>query len=225
MKNTQHGKTSFDRQYYARFSKPDGELDLGTYENWFYGWYNFIKRRVPLEENKNKKVLEIGCAIGAYSKILSEKGFDVTATDISNFILKEARKHNKNITFKKVDIEKEINVSQQFDYIFAFEVVEHLNHPKRAMTNIYDILKKGGVFIFSTPFVSTQTLKDPTHINVHNPDWWLTLGRKAGFSKVKFSYASFLPFLYRWHKIFSIGVPIKLGVAPANSTSFFFFWK
>lgn len=225
MTSVQHGKENFDKEYYSRFFRQNGELDFSTYENWFDGWYRFVKRYTHLQEHAGKKVLELGCAIGAFSKILDKKGFDVTATDISGFILKEAKKHNKDVTFKKVDIEKKINLPQKFDYIFAFEVLEHLNHPRRAMTNIYTTLKKGGVFIFSTPFISTQALKDPTHINVHNPNWWLTLGREAGFSRVKFSYASFLPFLYHWNKIFSIGMPIKLGVAPANSTSFFFFWK
>ena len=186
MTQAQHGKKDFDKKYYARFFKKNGELDFSTYENWFSGWYNFVKNRAGLEEGKNKKVLEIGCAIGAFSKILNEKGFEVTATDISEFILIEAKKKNPTVEFKVLDIEKEKPKSNTYDYIFAFEVLEHLEDPKNAIVKIKSMLKRGGVFIFSTPFLSDQTLEDPTHINVHNPDWWLKAGNRARFSKVRY---------------------------------------
>lgn len=220
-----HGNINFDRKYYARFFREDGELDFSTYENWFSGWYKFIKPRVPLGYGHGKKVLEVGCAIGAFSKILSENGYKVTATDISDFILEKARKQNNKVKFKILDIEKRVLKSQQYDYVFAFEVLEHLKSPKTALKNINSLLKSGGTFVFSTPFLSNQTLKDPTHINVHDPPWWLKSGKSSGFSKVSFTYASFLPFLYRWNKMFSVGLPIKINNAFANSTSIFFFKK
>lgn len=225
MNTTLHGNNNFDKKYYARFFRPDGTIDSSTYENWFYGWYNFVKRYVRLEEKKQKKVLEVGTAIGALAKILAKKGFDVTATDISSFILTKAATNNVDIKFKKVDIEKPISLPSDFDYVFAFEVLEHLGKPAAGIKNIKKVLKKGGILIFSTPFVSKDSLKDPTHINVHNPDWWLKLGKNIGFSKVKFTYASFLPFFYRRHRVFSIGIPLKIDNVFANSTCFFFFQK
>lgn len=225
MVQAQHGKEDFDKKYYARFFKQNGELDFSTYVNWFTGWYNFVKNRAPLVEGKNKKVLEIGCAIGTFSKILNEKGFEVTATDISEFILKEARGKTPNVEFRVLDIEKEPRVKEKFDYIFAFEVLEHLKDPEKALENIKNLLKPKGVFIFSTPFISEQTLKDPTHINVHDPKYWLELGKRNSFKNLKFIYVSFLPFLYRWSKLFSVGLPVKINNAWANSTTLYFFEK
>lgn len=225
MNSIQHGKEEFDKEYYSRFFKENGDLDFNTYRNWFDGWYRFVKRYVDLRESKDKKVLELGCAIGAFSRILYERGFDVTATDISDFVLREATHITPGVKFRKLDIEKSLKIQEKFDYIFAFEVLEHLKDPEKALKNIKSLLRPEGVFIFSTPFVSEQTLNDPTHINVHNPDWWIRHGKSVGFSNVKFNYVSFLPYLYRYARIFSIGFPVKINHAMANSTTMFFFKK
>lgn len=225
MVKAQHGKKGFDKKYYSRFFKENGDLDFETYENWFDGWYKFVRRYVDLKEGENRKVLELGCAIGAFSKILDEKGFDVTATDISDFILKHALQANPGIKFKKLDIEKKQNLRQKFDYVFAFEVLEHLENPQKALLNIKKKLKKEGIFIFSTPFPSKLSLSDPTHINVHEPRWWLTVGTKVGFKERKLVYATFIPYLYRISSFFSRGFPLKLNMPYINSTCIFFFRK
>jgi len=48
---------------------------------------------------------------------------------------------------------EEIYKEKQFDIIFCLEVAEYLWEPWRALCNMYDLLKKGGILYISFPFI------------------------------------------------------------------------
>lgn len=221
----QHGNTHFDKVYYRRFHKDYDKRELDLYIRWFSGWIGFLDRYLPLKKGDSRRVLEVGCSIGAFARILKERGFKVIATDISSFIIKRAKRLQKGVDFRTLNIEKEISILGAFDYVFAFEALEHLENPEKALLNIKKKLKKGGIFIFSTPFPSKASLSDPTHINVHKPQWWLTVGRKTGFKKRRLVHATFIPYLYRISSFFSRGLPLRVDMPYINSTCIFFFKK
>lgn len=220
-----HGSEEFDKKYFGIFFKKYNNSELLFYYRWFKGWIKLLDNYLPLKMGKDKKVLEIGCAIGAFAKLLKERQFTVVAADISEFIINKASRLQEDIDFRVLDIEKKVNTTERFDYIFAFEVLEHLKNPKKALSNMKLLLKKNGILVFSTPEPSKQTLADPMHINIHPSDYWLSLGKNVGFKKVYFKPAAFIPYLYRFHSIFSIGFPIKIGLPFVNNTCFFFFEK
>ena len=60
-----------------------------------------------------KKTLEIGCGIGSFSKILSERGFQATASDISAYIIERAKKLMKEIRKKIMSEVKAREVEEQ----------------------------------------------------------------------------------------------------------------
>lgn len=219
----QHGKEKFDREYFGIFFKKYDLSELMFYCRWFKGWINLLDNYLPLKGGYGKDVLEVGCAIGAFSKLLAERGFKVMAIDISDYIIKKARKLQNNIDFKISDIEKGINIKKKFDYIFAFEVVEHLNNPKKALFNMKKLLKKKGVLVFSTPLPTKQTLADPMHINIHPSQFWLNLGKEIGFKKVYYKNVAFIPYLYRFSSIFSIGFQTPINLPFVNNTCLYFF--
>jgi len=43
--------------------------------------------------------------------------------------------------------------ADQYDYVVAIEVFEHLHNPEQACNEIYRVLKKGGVFLLTIPFL------------------------------------------------------------------------
>lgn len=219
----QHGKDEFDKGYFGIFFKKYDLSELEFYYRWFKGWVNLLNKFIPLKKGGGKKVLEIGCALGYFAKILNENGFKVTAVDISEFIIQKAKKLQNGIEFKTLDIEKEIVKKQKYDYIFAFEVVEHLENPKKALHNMKEMLSKDGMLVFSTPLPTKRTLADPMHINVHNQDYWIRLGKSLGYNKTSFKQVAFIPFLYRFHSIFSQGFVVNSHVPLVNNTVFYFF--
>lgn len=220
-----HGVEAFDKQYFGHFFKKYDLSEVMYYYRFFQGWIRFLERYLPIKNGMGKRVLEIGCGIGAFARILYERGFEVEATDISAFILKKAKENQPNIDFKILDIEKNISSKNKFDYIFALEVMEHLKNPIKALKNSKKMLKREGTLVFSTPYPTKETLADPFHINVNLPEFWLSEGKKIGFKNVEVKYASFVPFLYRFHSLFSLALPLRIDSHFINSTCFYFFRK
>jgi 2-polyprenyl-3-methyl-5-hydroxy-6-metoxy-1,4-benzoquinol methylase len=107
--------------------------------NWFESWFNteeylnvykhrneseakkhveFIISHVPVE--KGGSVLDMACGPGRHSLIFSEKGFRVTAVDLSENLLCVARKSageaGLNINFIKSDL-RDIKLDDEFDLV------------------------------------------------------------------------------------------------------------
>lgn len=220
-----HGQLKFDRVYYRRFFDKYTRSESEMYDNWAYGWVKFLDSYLNFAKSKGKDVLELGASLGYFSSVLSKLGFNVLVSDISSYIIKKAKKLHKGMKFTVIDVEKGIKVNKNFDYIFAFEVVEHLKSPEKAFSNVYKKLKKGGLFVVSTPFPTKRSLADPTHINVHEQKWWTKLGKKTGFKKSKVIYATFLPYFYKYSRLLSIGFPFKSDIPLVNCTMFIVFRK
>lgn len=195
--------------------------DLIRNKNWFYGWIESLHGIYDFKSGRGRKVMEIGCAIGGASSILYDRGFNVIATDISPYAVKKAKKLLPAITFDIVDIEKppkKYNNSQ--DLVFAFEVIEHLPQPEKAIENMKNILKTGGTIICSTPYPYKYVFRDKTHINVRYPKEWIKTFKKVGFNKVSYKHIGFLPFFYRFSKRFHLKLPFGLPTRYFNSTIF-----
>lgn len=220
-----HGEKKFDKKYYTRFFSKYSNSELDIYYRWSLGWFNFLKKFADIGSGLGREVLEIGSSIGAFSKVLKERGFKVDATDISPYIISKAKKLQKGINFFVFNVEKPQKLKKKYNFVFSFEVLEHLKNPEKALINIKEMLKKDGILIFSTPFPTKRSLSDPTHINVHEEKWWLELGKKTGYNKRKVIYATFIPYLYRISSVFSWGFPLKTDIPFANSTAFYIFTK
>lgn len=219
----QHGQKEFDKNYFGIFFKKYNASELSFYYRWFKGWINLLDNFLPLKKGQGRKVLEVGCTIGAFCKLLSQRGFEVVGTDISKFIINKASKLQKKVKFKILDIEKDIKINEKYDYIFALEVLEHLNNPEKALLNMRTILKNNGVLVFSTPLPTKQTLADPMHINVHSPNYWISIGKRLKFKNVYFKHVSFIPYFYRFSSLFSIGFPVRIDLPFVNNTTLYFF--
>ncbi len=194
------------------------------YVKWADGWVRFLDRYLDIKNGDGRKLHELGSSLGYFSRVFKDRGFDVSGSDISSFIVSKARKIQTDIKFFKFDVEKNKS-AKKYDFIVAFEVLEHLKNPEKSLKNIKSMLKKDGTLVFSTPFPTKRSLADPTHINVHTASWWLKTGKSAGFSKTKVKYATFVPFLYRISKYLSIGFPVKTDLPYINSTCFLIFEK
>jgi len=104
-----------------------------------------------------KKILDLGCAEGTFSILLSLEGFTVTASDISEEYLIKARKNAKKIDAKiniiKGDIENDISQfkNETYDFIFLGDTIEHFRNTSSALLNIRNILTDNGILFITTP--------------------------------------------------------------------------
>ena len=108
-----------------------------------------------------KKVLEIGCGTGEFTKRIAQTGADITAVDISPDLLEIARETtpNVNVSFLIQNVEKLDFEDGSFDVVIGSSILHHLNlNP--AIKEVYRVLKREGGIVFTEP-------------NMLNPQIWL----------------------------------------------------
>jgi len=149
-------------------------------------------------------------------------GASVTGSDVSPLMIANNTTYLPHIPFIYCDCQKVIPVRHTVDYIFAFEVLEHLGRPEKGVRNIYGALKPGGWFIGSTPYPYKKNLNDPTHKNVKYPDAWKRLFVDAGFRNVSCRPLSFPPVLWRIHRLLNIPLPFYISLPGFVSTTLIF---
>ena len=104
-------------------------------------------------EIKNKKILDIGCGGGILSEELSKMGAKVTGIDSSKKSINIAKKHAKEqdleIEYINGSILDASNLGS-FDCIICFEMIEHVDDPKKLIEKIGTISQKRSNLFMST---------------------------------------------------------------------------
>jgi len=99
-------------------------------------------------------VLDIACGDGAGTKKLADRAYKVIGSDIDNEIIIHAQSSHirDNLSFCKNDVNHLSTYYEEhtFDVVTSFETIEHVEIPLY-LEQIYRVLKKGGLFILSTP--------------------------------------------------------------------------
>lgn len=146
----------YDRGY---FEKGKDECSSYGYDNYFgYSNRNYLLQRwefmtnliFDITKKRTGKALEIGCATGEFCYVLDKRGLKVLGVDISNSAILEAKRRYPNIDFFVGSVE-DLPEKEKFDYIFAFEVIEHVLSPTEFFKTIKRLLSKDGIFVLSTP--------------------------------------------------------------------------
>lgn len=202
-------KLDFEEAYFEGYYRGIADFTIKRDKelaNWFMGIFNSINKSYPIKKGRGKKLIEFGCASGVASKLLSDFGWEVTGTDISKYAVKKAQKNYKGIRFMQHDMEKPFK-KDKFDLAVAFDVIEHLPNPSKGIKNVYNLLKKGGSVIFTTPNDYPHVWNDPTHVNVKKPEGWRKILKDAKFKNILIRQVVLIPYFYRWHPLFAHALP------------------
>ncbi|MDE7311636.1 MAG: glycoside hydrolase family 99-like domain-containing protein [Eubacterium sp.] len=129
----------------------------------FLPWFSNIQPDIALEHMsryfaarkfcKDKTVLDVACGEGYGSEILSETAAEVLGVDISKEAVKNARAsyESGNLRFAVQDALCLEKLNQVFDLVTAFEMIEHIQEQEAFLRQVRKVLKKGGIFMVSTP--------------------------------------------------------------------------
>lgn len=109
-----------------------------------------IKKAVDFA-SEGGKALDVGCGVGGrFIRILKDKGFSITGIDVSEEMIKLAKKNHPEIDFIKTDIAT-WETEQTFDLIVAWDSIFHLPFglQQPVIKKLCRILAKNGILIYT----------------------------------------------------------------------------
>lgn len=117
---------------------------------------NLLQRSISV--NTKSRVLDIACGSGRHSLELARRGFEVTGFDLSEFLIKEAKKGLKESVEKDLKVKFLIKDMRDFNFKGSFDIAVNIftsfgyfDNDKenfQVIKNVSDSLKKGGYFVF-----------------------------------------------------------------------------
>lgn len=150
-----------------RLNGYDGGYDEGyttTEEFWGNKPATFVQEAANLlkQQNINNAVcLDLGCGHGKNSIYLAEKGFNVTAIDVSYYSIKEARNLSNLVEWKVRDMKKIKSEEAKYDLVVltgSLHCLSTLEEVKSVMDNVKLSTKIGGYNVISVFNNDTQDL-------------------------------------------------------------------
>ena len=177
----QYGKT-YEEDFDA--IKAQGLRRAGIIKNLCGTWHSGIE----------KNLFDIGCAYGPFLAAATDSGFNPFGTDISDDAVSYVQKKLKYpavcSAFPAIDTAGEFGIAQ-FDVVTMWYVIEHFKDLGSVLRKVSSLVKKGGIFAFSTPSgegISAKSDKDhfyqisPTdHYTIWEPSRADSILREFGF--------------------------------------------
>lgn len=139
-----------------------------------------------LDLKGNEKVLEVGCGRGFYLKTLKSvwPDLEVTGIDLNQKYLDKAKEFlgSLDVRLVKGDATKLPFKDKTFDRIIASEILEHIPDDQKAVSEMYRVLKPGGIVMVTVPNKNYPFCWDPVNwilerlFKWHLPSniWWLS---------------------------------------------------
>jgi 2-polyprenyl-3-methyl-5-hydroxy-6-metoxy-1,4-benzoquinol methylase len=146
------------------------------------------------------RILEIGAGRGWFLSEALKMGWHVMAVEINSDAVEHLR--HKDIRDIITLPAEQLDVSENsFDVVRMWDVIEHLNSPKKAVEAVFKALRPGGLFTLSTTnFASLSRrvngpewvyLNGADHIFLFEPLTITRLLREIGFSNIEIRTRSF----------------------------------
>ncbi|MDP1845958.1 MAG: class I SAM-dependent methyltransferase [Candidatus Moranbacteria bacterium] len=138
------------------------------------------------------KVLDVGCAFGFILQRFPDS-FEKFGVDVSEYAIGVARQKLPDAKFIVANAEDELPFPEEtFDIITCNDVLEHLEHPEKALKNIFKALKREGILYINTPNLNSfrkkvfgYADKKEHHIGLFLHKDMMKLLEKTGFKIVK----------------------------------------
>lgn len=152
---------------------------------------------------RSRNVLELGCSTGYISRLLKQYDCRVVGIEMDRDAAYSASSICDRVLVADLNTDEWMEqVKETFDVVLMGDVLEHLVHPDRVLTNVRSVLAPGGEIVVSLPNLVhwSQRLKtllgqfsyqstgllDHTHLRFFTARTARHLIEKSGYSIVKF---------------------------------------
>ena len=139
-------------QYWTRRASSYTEVvKKNLADGWDSKWADELIKNFPKTEGRYLKVLDIGTGPGFYAIILASRGYDVTAVDLSEGMLEQAKANAgelaEKIRFLKMDAQTLEFPDNEFDVIVTRNLTWKLPDPVKAYGEGRRVMRDGGVML------------------------------------------------------------------------------
>ena len=163
-------------------------------------WYNKWTLK-KFEKYLHGDILEVGCGIGNFTKELNKYG-KVWAIDISEAYIKQTSALvGRRIGIGDIEKGKYFFKGKQFDCIVCLNVLEHIKDDKKALKNIFNLLKDKGILILLVPifdFLYGEIDKSIGHLRRYEKNELQKMVKSLGFEIIKSRTINFLGAIGWW---------------------------
>jgi SAM-dependent methyltransferase len=163
---------------------------------------NRLRKEVAAIESFRRlnRVLEVGAGRGWFLSVAAQSGWETWAVEINSDAVQHL--HSKGIHRIIVDAAEDFDaLAGSVDVVKMWDVIEHLQSPRKALTNIYRVLRPGGLLrLATTNFASLSRrvngpewvyLNGADHIFLFEPSTISRLLKQCGFSDIRIRTRSF----------------------------------
>lgn len=181
------------------WSRVSGWYDALLSENHTYQSEIIAPRLLRLVgEIRNKKVLDLACGQGYFTRLLKTAGADVVGSDVSTTLIKRARELSPEITFTVASAEKLPYDSAEFDTITSVLAFQNIEPVPAVFKECFRVLKKGGQLVL---VINHPTFRVPQYSD------WIFDEKKKTQERTVWKYLS--------------EIKIKIAMNPSKQTKSF----
>jgi ubiquinone/menaquinone biosynthesis C-methylase UbiE len=119
-------------------------------------WYKLVLEF--LAPVRGKRILEVACGRGGFSRLLASKGALVCGADFSESAIRIAKEKllrapalADRVTYVQADVQNLPFDEGSFDIVISCETIEHVPNPRAAVCEMYRVCKPGGILYLTTP--------------------------------------------------------------------------
>jgi len=110
----------------------------------------WLGKRHGITPQTAKRVLDVGCAGGAFPKAAHDLGFDVVGVEPSTWLAEQGRSFY-GLDIRSGLLQDQDFPDQSFDLISLWDVIEHLPDAHAVVRDIHRLLRPGGYLIVNSP--------------------------------------------------------------------------
>ncbi|MDZ4704230.1 MAG: methyltransferase domain-containing protein [Saprospiraceae bacterium] len=138
------------------------KLLFPTYRNRF----QFIRRHLNRldAEPQPGKALNLGAGEGDYDAMIAKHCRELVSCDINEQDVNYAKALNHEVPNVEYRVENALNLTfpdNTFDLLLSMEVIEHVGHPERMVSEVRRVLKPGGLALITFPSLDFPFTYDP----------------------------------------------------------------
>jgi SAM-dependent methyltransferase len=114
----------------------------------------YLEKEIAIGDKNNFRVLHFSPSTALRKRFETMKNIGYTPTDVFNPLIQN-----------HFDITQVPFTENYFDLIICYHVLEHVTDDRKAMQELFRVLKNGGVALLQVPFSENETLEDASVTN------------------------------------------------------------